>query len=132
MTEESRSPSIDRSVLDQIRMLEGPGRQGLLEKVVGLYLSDSLKVMEKIRSSVGTGDAEALRRAVHTLKSSSANVGACAVSKACRRIEEEAAAGNPPPSGSPELERLEEEYRSVRQELQAILEAGSGEAMGSA
>ena len=130
--EKSRSLSLDHSALDQIRMLEGPGREGLLKKVVGLYLSDSQKLVEKIQASAGTGDAEALRRAAHTLKSSSANVGARAVYEVCRRIEEETASGNPPPLGSPEFERLEDEYRSVRQELQAILDAGNGETKSGA
>ena len=123
MAEKTGSSPIDRSVLEGIRMLEGPGGHGLLEKVVTLYLSDSLKQMERIRSSAGTGDAESLRRAAHTLKSSSANVGATGVSDICRKIEEETGAGKPPAAGSPMLEKLENEYRSACKELQAILGA---------
>ena len=123
MTERTGSAPIDRSVLESIRMLEGSGGQGLLEKVVTLYLSDSLKQMERIRSSAGTGDAESLRRAAHTLKSSSANVGATGILDICRKIEAETGGGKPPAAGSPMLEKLENEYRSVCKELQAILGA---------
>ncbi|MBP2676922.1 MAG: hybrid sensor histidine kinase/response regulator [Deltaproteobacteria bacterium] len=130
MTDKTGHPPIDRAVLEGIRMLEGPGGQGLLERVVTLYLSDSLKQMERIRSSAGTGDTESLRRAAHTLKSSSANVGAFGVSEICRKIEAETGAGAPPVVGGPLFGNLEDEYRSVRQELQAVLGAGRGEAAG--
>ncbi|MBE0602186.1 MAG: Hpt domain-containing protein [Deltaproteobacteria bacterium] len=123
MAEKTGSSPIDRSVLEGIRMLEGPGGHGLLEKVVTLYLSDSLKQMESIRSSSGTGDAESLRRAAHTLKSSSANVGATGVSDICRKIEAETGEGKPPVAGSPMFKILEKEYRSACEELQAILGA---------
>ena len=86
--------------------------------------------MERIRSSAGTGDTESLRRAAHTLKSSSANVGALGLSEICRKIEAETSAGTPPVVGGPLFENLEDEYRSVRQELQAVLGAGRGEATG--
>ena len=132
MTENGGTPSIDRSVLDRIRLLEGPGRQGLVEKVVALYLSDSLTLMEQIRSSPETGEAETLRRASHSLKSSSANVGAMGIFEICRKVEEGMAAGNPPSAAGPLLERLEKEYRDVRRELQAVLSAGHGEAKGGA
>jgi HPt (histidine-containing phosphotransfer) domain-containing protein len=123
MTEGTGPPPIDRTVLEGIRMLEGPDRQGLLEKVVSLFLSDSLKHMERIRASAEAGDPESLRRAAHTLKSSSANVGATGVSEICRKIEAETAEGNPPASGGPLFEKLESEYRSACSELRAILDS---------
>jgi len=123
--EETGAPPIDRTVLERIRMLEGPDRQGLVEKVVSLYLSDSLKHMERIRNSAEAGDREALRRAAHTLKSSSANVGAMRVSETCRRIEAETAEGTPSAFAAPLLEKLESEYDSACRELRAILNPGS-------
>ncbi len=124
MTEETGAPPIDRTVLEGIRMLEDPGRQGLLEKVVSLYLSDSLGHMERIRISAEAGDPESLRRAAHTLKSSSANVGATRVSEICREIEAGVAEGDSPPSGGPLFEKLESEYHSACRELRAILDSG--------
>ncbi len=121
MTEPSGASMIDRVVLDRIRALEGPDSRGLLKKVIGLYLSDSERLVERIRSAAETGDPEALRRAAHTLKSSSGNVGAARVSEICRRIEGEMAAGNLPSSGDPLLAGLEAAYRSAREELRAVL-----------
>lgn len=124
MTEGTGAPPIDRAALEGIRMLEGPGRQGLLEKVVSLYLADSQMHMERVRVSAEAGDTESLRRAAHTLKSSSANVGAAGVSEICRKIEAGIAEGNPPAAVRPLFERLEGEYHSACRELRAILNSG--------
>lgn len=124
MTGKTGSTPIDRAVLEGIRMLEGRGGQGLVEKVVALYLSDSRKQVERMRASAETGDPGSMKRAAHTLKSSSANVGAMAVSVICQEIEAETAEGRPPAAGSPMLEKLENEYRSACRELQAILGGG--------
>lgn len=124
MKEKTGPFSIDRAVLEGIRRLEGPGSRGLLEKVVGLYLSDSRHQMERIRSSAEAGDRESLKRAAHTLKSSSANVGATGVSEICRKIESDMEARRFPDAGGAVLEHLENEYRSACGELQALLYFG--------
>ena len=112
---------INPAVLDGIRALDDNGSQGLFGKVLSLYLFDSPKLVEGILSAVEKGDGESLRRAAHTLKSSSANVGANDLPELCRKIEEMARAGEIPASGDPLLGRLEEEYRSVREALSTIL-----------
>jgi two-component system sensor histidine kinase/response regulator len=112
---------INPAVLDGIRALDDNGSQGLFGKVLSLYLSDSPKLVEGILSAVEKGDGESLRRAAHTLKSSSANVGANDLPELCRKIEEMARAGEIPASGDPLLGSLEEEYRSVREALSTIL-----------
>ena len=127
MEKHGASP-IDHVVLDGIRMLDAQGGKGLLEKVLTLYLSDSRNLMDRIRSAGNKGDAESLRRAAHSLKSSSGNVGAAGLSEICRKIEEEAAAGSPPVPGGPLLGKLEEEYLAVREALKALLDGGGMEA----
>ena len=115
-----RTYPINPAVLDGIRALDNNGGQGLLGKVLSLYLSDSPKLVEGILSATEKGDGQSLRMAAHTLKSSSANVGATDLSELCRKIEEMARAGEMPAAGDLLLGRLEEEYRSVREALSAI------------
>lgn len=117
---QERTSPITAAVLDNIRALDADGAQGLLEKVLSLYLSDSRNLVEGILSAAGKGDGEPLRRAAHTLKSSSANVGAINLSELCRKIEEVARSGEIPAAGDPLWEMLEEEYRSVREALSTI------------
>jgi HPt (histidine-containing phosphotransfer) domain-containing protein len=63
-----------------------------------------------------------LQRAVHTLKSSSANVGATGFSELCRKIEGSIRAGEPIAAGDPLLSKFEGEHRLVREALAAVLE----------
>jgi HPt (histidine-containing phosphotransfer) domain-containing protein len=46
-----------------------------------------------MRAAAEAGDAEALVRPVHSLKSSSANVGASALAEACRSLEADGRTG---------------------------------------
>ncbi|MDD5761541.1 MAG: response regulator [bacterium] len=113
---------IDRNVLDGIRALEGDGNRGLLERVINLYLTDAPRLVEGILSAAEKGDMESLLRAAHTLKSSSANVGATGLSELCRKVEGMARAGEPVVSGDPLLWKFEGEHRSVLEALADVLE----------
>ena len=117
---QDQTSPINPAVLEGIQVLDDNGGQGLLGKVLSLYLSDSPKLMVGILSAVEKGDGESLRRAAHTLKSSSANVGATDLPELCRKVEEMARAGEIPASGDPLLGRLKEEYRSVWEALSTI------------
>jgi CheY-like chemotaxis protein len=117
--------SIDLTVLDGIRALEETGNQGLLERIIGLYLSESSTQMAGVRSAAEEGQMEALLRAVHSLKSSSANVGAIGFSELCRKIEGSVRAGEPIAVGDPLLSNLEGEYWSVQEALTTILKGAS-------
>jgi two-component system, sensor histidine kinase and response regulator len=112
---------IDRNVLDGIRALEGEGNRGLLERVINLYISDAPRLVEGILSAAETGDTESLLRAAHTLKSSSAYVGATGLSDLCRKVGGMARAGEPIAAGDPLLWKFEGEHRSVLEALAAVL-----------
>ena len=58
-----------------------------------LFLEDAPLLIARLEAASGTRDNEELRQASHTLKSSSANVGAIALANAARRIELAARAG---------------------------------------
>lgn len=120
-----RTSRIDAAVLDGIRALESPGVRGLFERVLSLFLSDSRKLVEEIHASAEKEDAEALRIAAHTLKSSAGNVGATGLSDICRVIEGKTRGGEKVAAGDPVLGRLEGEYQSVCEELKSILEGCS-------
>jgi HPt (histidine-containing phosphotransfer) domain-containing protein len=68
---------------------------------------------------------DSLLLAAHTLKSSSANVGAIGLSDLCRKIEGKARAGEPIAAGDPLLSKFEGESRSVHEALTAILVGAS-------
>ncbi|MDS4029264.1 MAG: response regulator [Candidatus Contendobacter sp.] len=82
-------PPLARSALDQIRALQRPGAPDLLSKIIGLYLESAPKLLQKMREAVAVEDSEALRQAAHSLKSSSANLGAIQLAAACKKLEQE-------------------------------------------
>jgi HPt (histidine-containing phosphotransfer) domain-containing protein len=55
-----------------------------------MFLDDSPKRLKEMEESLVTGDLEIMRRAAHTLKSSSANMGAVLLSQICKDMEEAA------------------------------------------
>lgn len=78
---------INPRALDAIRHLPGPNGGMLVQKVIGAYLADAPARLVQLRAAVDAGDAEALRKAAHALKSSSANVGAEQLAALFRELE---------------------------------------------
>jgi HPt (histidine-containing phosphotransfer) domain-containing protein len=54
---------------------------------VRIYLADSNAKLNDLRTAAARGDLAQIARVAHSLKSSSANVGAAALSALCRRLE---------------------------------------------
>ena len=86
-------PSVDRTeVLDahavaELAQLDPDGRGHLLERVMATYLASLSRLMAELRQAQARGDLNAMRHAVHTLKSSSASVGARELSSLCAQAE---------------------------------------------
>ncbi len=78
---------IDESTLAELAQLGGPGAEDLLGEVVRLYLDSSSDLMARLEQAAGRGDRDDVRQAAHALKSSSANVGAVAVSDEAAALE---------------------------------------------
>jgi len=85
--EQTASP-LDERALDQIRALQRPGAPDLLGKIIGLYLESSPGLLRQIRDAVAGEDGDALRQAAHSLKSSSANLGAKRLAAVCKELEQ--------------------------------------------
>ncbi|HRF12098.1 MAG TPA: response regulator [Candidatus Accumulibacter phosphatis] len=78
---------INPRALDSIRHLPGANGALLVNKVIDAYLADAPARLAQIRAAADAGDAEALRKAAHGMKSSSANVGADALAALCKALE---------------------------------------------
>ncbi len=68
--------AIDRGFLEQFRELDPAGGLALADRILGVYLDTCGKSFTQIEEAAAAGDGEGLRRAAHSLKSSSGNVGA--------------------------------------------------------
>ena len=90
------SSPIDVKALDAIRALQRPGKPDLLGRIVALFEAETPKAIAAMLEALETGDTDVLRDAAHTLKSSSAYVGASSLSARCRDLERAAREGNLP------------------------------------
>jgi HPt (histidine-containing phosphotransfer) domain-containing protein len=111
---------LDEGVLASLSSLQRPGAPSLLERVFTLYLKESPPLVEGARRSLLTGDSQTLNRAVHTLKSSSANVGATRLSALCRDFEAQLRDGRLD-EGAALLSEIEAEFTRVEAALRRMI-----------
>ncbi len=81
------SDVLDVSVLDKYRKRERTGRKNLLSRILDAFLEQSPQHIDQLRTAILDGDSPGIQAAAHTLKSSSANVGAMALSALCKDLE---------------------------------------------
>jgi HPt (histidine-containing phosphotransfer) domain-containing protein len=81
---------VDMSVIESLKELGGDDDPNLVFELIEMFLSDTPLRMRDIKSALASGDLKLLERAAHTLKSSSANVGALGLSELAKAIEERA------------------------------------------
>jgi CheY-like chemotaxis protein len=86
--------TLDHSAIEAVRQLDPDGQDRLLSRLIALYRDDSSQLLADLDSAMKTGDAEGVARAAHTLKSSSANLGATNVAAIARQIEHAARGGD--------------------------------------
>jgi CheY-like chemotaxis protein len=86
--QEDGAPAIDRSALDELRELEASGNPDLVRRLIDLYLHDAPQLIEKLKKGVEAGDAKAIGEAAHTLKSTSANLGARELATVCAALQD--------------------------------------------
>jgi len=103
--------------LEMIRMLPGNRGMEVLRKVVELYLSSTPTLLQTLREAESGGDADKLKAAAHSFKSSSANLGALRLAGVCLELET-LGRGGTTEGALPLLVQVEEEYRMVREALQ--------------
>jgi len=114
--------SLDPQPLDALRALQQTGGSDVLGKVLRTYLRSAPPLLTALREAVAGGDAAAVRQAAHSLKSSSAQVGALVFSAHCKELEALGRA-NTLTNAPTILTYLEEEYPVVEAALTATLEA---------
>jgi HPt (histidine-containing phosphotransfer) domain-containing protein len=79
--------ALNQAALDQLRELDPDGSAGLFVQIVDTYIADSANLLQQIRSALAEKDLVGLTRSAHTLKSTSASVGATRVSEIAKALE---------------------------------------------
>lgn len=109
--------TLDQAALAELLETVGDDHEFLVE-LIATYLGDSPGLVAGMRSGLASGDAAEVRRAAHTLKSTSATFGAARLASMSREIEAAAAAGDL--AGlAPQVEVAAVEYEAVAEALRA-------------
>jgi HPt (histidine-containing phosphotransfer) domain-containing protein len=111
---------IDRQVLDQLGKVRTNGKPELLTRVIKLYLVESPKLIQKLKQAANAANAPEMASQAHSLKSSSANVGAKVLSRYCEDLEQSARRAD-----TEEARRILAKVESEHGSVQAALKAES-------
>jgi HPt (histidine-containing phosphotransfer) domain-containing protein len=80
-------PTIDLDAITNLRELN-PGDNGeFLREIVGIYIEDTPRRIADLKACLATSDVLTFTRAAHTIKGSSANVGAQVLKGIAERLE---------------------------------------------
>lgn len=110
-------PAVDRRALQAICDMAGDDVSSFLVEVIDSYLQDAPMLLQAIQTTGANGDVAGLKQAAHTLKSTSATLGAKTLSELCKQLE--AMAFNASTTEALALSReLDAEYERVKAALQ--------------
>jgi two-component system sensor histidine kinase/response regulator len=90
----SGSLHVDRDALLNLLDQKHPQRPARAAKIIGLYLTDTQSLLHELSEALNRDDREAVGRALHTIKSTSAAVGAIRVSDLATSAESSATDGS--------------------------------------
>jgi len=79
--------AIDATAMEKFRAMIGEDAPMFLAELITAFHDDSIKLLAEMREAVVKGDAVSLQRAAHTLKGSSATLGAMRLSAMCKELE---------------------------------------------
>lgn len=79
--------ALDEASLQRLHELDPQGTNRVVERVLRAFETSLQRLLPQSALALDRGDHEAVRHVVHTLKSSSASVGALELSRCCSEIE---------------------------------------------
>ncbi|MFT7667562.1 MAG: HPt (histidine-containing phosphotransfer) domain-containing protein [Planctomycetota bacterium] len=79
---------LDFDVIEGLRELGGEDDPGLVLELIEMFLDDAPNHLDDMMMSMKSSNAELMQRSVHTLKSSSANMGAIRLPQICNEMEQ--------------------------------------------
>ncbi|HEX4510507.1 MAG TPA: Hpt domain-containing protein [Burkholderiaceae bacterium] len=105
-------PVLDAACMAELRALDPDGKAQLVKRVLATYQASLAKLVGQLQLARAEGAWDQVSRVAHTLKSSSASIGALALSGLCADIERLLRAGDSA-SALPLLEKFQAEVTRV-------------------
>jgi CheY-like chemotaxis protein/HPt (histidine-containing phosphotransfer) domain-containing protein len=113
---------LDAGALDRLRELDPHNENRLMERVVSAFETSVARLMPQLQDALEASELAGIRHVSHTLKSSSASIGAVKLSKMCSEIEA-MARQNQSDGMTERVVLLQAEVEIVRVALQRMLNA---------
>jgi hypothetical protein len=113
---------LDPQALARLRELDPDGRQGVVQRVLAAFDTSLVRMVVQLQAQAEAGDADVVAGIAHTLKSSSASVGALALSRACAEVEQRLRSGQTADL-SHDIQRLIGLAQRAQRSVAAILRA---------
>jgi HPt (histidine-containing phosphotransfer) domain-containing protein len=119
-------PIVDERILAELMATTGDDI-GFVRQLVETYLADAPAQVDAMSAAVEADDAAGLVRPAHTLKSSSATVGAMRLSSVARDLEMAGRSGRLDPAARASLDAALSEWQAAADAFAAWLERASAE-----
>ncbi|WP_241235008.1 response regulator [Amphritea opalescens] len=111
------STAIDKKIISQLIEMDTDGT--FLHKIIDAYLEKSIDDLKCLQQAVVEQDADMLRLAAHSFKSSSCNLGALTLAELCKELEQMGRRGELVRAADL-LKEIKAEYRQAKQVLISI------------
>ena len=83
----SHSPIIDSAAIENLRSLNPGDNDEFLREIVGIFLEDTPQRIAELETSLAAQDLNRFTRAAHSIKGSSANLGATYLRTEAEKLE---------------------------------------------
>jgi len=112
--------ALDKTTIDYLKSLRRGEGPSVLERAAGMYLENAPTVLEELRRAIAGGDASAVWKIAHSLKSSSASLGAKQLAQHIGDMEGRARQNDLVEADS-RFARIESEFQKVSSALRETL-----------
>jgi hypothetical protein len=115
---------LNTEAIRRLRELDPTGESHLLTRVFQAFETSLNRLLPQLEQARNTTDAAGVRLVAHTLKSSSATIGALQLSKVCAEVEAMAQESRLD-AAAPGIEHILSEAQAVREALRKLTASGS-------
>ena len=115
----SETPIIDPEAIENLRSLNPGDNDGFLREIVGIFLEDTPKRLSELEECLARQDVRSFTRAAHSIKGSSANVGATRLRSAAERLEHKSNAAGLTDVAA-QITEVRERFAEAKDELKRI------------
>ena len=109
-------PVIDPQAIENLRSLNPGDNDEFLREIAGIFLEDTPLRIAELEQSYAAGDVAKFTRAAHSIKGSSANLGAMALRSVAERLEHQARTDGVA-SGAHYISEIKAEFARAEAEL---------------